>query len=153
MNKKSIILAFFLIGIIILSISCERPARTYVPEPTATPVPVYTSTPTAKSISRGHTEKHYKWITFKATAYCPCVICCGKSDGITKSGVKAVEGITIASDASILPLKTIVYIEGVGTRIVQDTGVYGQHIDLYFDSHQDALNFGEKTLKIRIIER
>lgn len=86
------------------------------------------------------------------TAYCPCVKCCGKTDGITASGVKAIEGITIATDKSI-PFGTKIYIDGVGERIVQDRGgaIKGNRIDLYFDSHQEALNFGRQTKKVTII--
>ena len=86
------------------------------------------------------------------TAYCPCVKCCGKSDGITASGVKATEGVTIATDKSI-PFGTKVYIDGVGERIVQDRGgaIKGNRIDLYFDSHQEALNFGRQTKQVTIL--
>ena len=80
---------------------------------------------------------------FKVTAYCSCVKCCGKTDGITASGVKAVEGVTIATDKSI-PFGTEVYIEGVGERIVQDRGgaITQGKIDLFFNSHSSALEFG-----------
>lgn len=86
------------------------------------------------------------------TAYCPCVQCCGKSDGITASGEKAVEGITVAMDKSI-PFGTKIYIDGVGERIVQDRGgaIKGNRIDLYFDSHQEALNFGRQTKQVTIL--
>ena len=86
------------------------------------------------------------------TAYCPCVKCCGKSDGITASGVKATEGVTIATDKSI-PFGTKVYIDGVGERIVQDRGgaIKGNQIDLYFDSHQEALNFGRQIRQVTIL--
>ena len=87
------------------------------------------------------------------TAYCPCVKCCGKSNGITASGIKAVEGVTVATNKSI-PFGTKVYIDGVGERIVQDRGgaIKGNRIDLYFDSHQDALNFGRQTKQVTIIK-
>ena len=87
------------------------------------------------------------------TAYCHCSKCCGKSDGITASGDKAVEGITVAMDKSI-PFGTKIYIDGVGERIVQDRGgaITGNRIDLYFDSHQDALNFGRQTKQVTIIK-
>ena len=86
------------------------------------------------------------------TAYCPCVQCCGKSDGITASGEKAIEGITVAMDKSI-PFGTKIYIDGVGERIVQDRGgaIKGNKIDLYFDSHQEALNFGRQTKEVTIL--
>ena len=86
------------------------------------------------------------------TAYCPCVKCCGKSDGITASGEKAIEGMTVAMDKSI-PFGTKIYIDGVGERIVQDRGgaIKGNRIDLYFDSHQEALNFGRQTKQVTIL--
>lgn len=86
------------------------------------------------------------------TAYCPCVKCCGKSDGITASGVKAVEGVTVAMNKSI-PFGTKIYIDGVGERIVQDRGgaIKGNRIDLYFSDHQSALNFGRQTKQVTIL--
>lgn len=86
------------------------------------------------------------------TAYCPCVQCCGKSDGITASGEKAIEGITVAMDKS-MPFGTKIYIDGVGERIVQDRGgaIKCNRIDLYFDSHQEALNFGRQTKQVTIL--
>lgn len=86
------------------------------------------------------------------TAYCHCVKCCGKSDGITASGEKATEGVTVAMDKS-MPFGTKIYIDGVGERIVQDRGgaIKGNRIDLYFDSHQEALNFGRQTKQVTIL--
>lgn len=87
------------------------------------------------------------------TAYCPCAKCCGKTDGITASGVKAVEGVTAAADTNKLPFGTKIYINGVGERIVQDRGgaIKGNRIDLYFDSRDDALEFGRQTKQITIL--
>ena len=89
---------------------------------------------------------------YTITAYCHCAKCCGKSDGITASGEKAVEGITVAMDKSI-PFGTKIYIDGIGERIVQDRGgaIKGNRIDLYFDSHQEALNFGRQTKQVTIL--
>lgn len=98
------------------------------------------------------TTKQYETETYTITAYCPCVKCCGKTDGITASGVKAVEGITIATDKSI-PFGTRIYIDGVGERIVQDRGgaIKGNRIDIYFNDHQSALNFGRQTKQVTIL--
>ena len=90
---------------------------------------------------------------FIITAYCPCMKCCGKTDGITASGDKATEGVTVAMDKS-MPFGTKIYIDGVGERIVQDRGgsIKGNRIDLYFDSHKEALNFGRQTKQVTIIK-
>lgn len=86
---------------------------------------------------------------FKLTAYCACEKCCGKSDGITASGVKAVEGVTIAADTKVLPFDTKIIVDG-HEYTVQDRGgaIKGNCIDVYFDSHQEALDFGVQYKEI-----
>lgn len=90
---------------------------------------------------------------FELTGYCICEQCCGKTDGITASGAQAKPGITIAAPASI-PFGTKVFIPGVGERIVQDRGgaITEHHIDILFESHQQALDFGRKTMEVFINE-
>lgn len=99
-----------------------------------------------------HREVGSRTIECVITAYCHCAKCCGKTDGITASGDKATEGVTIAMDKS-MPFGTKIYIDGVGERIVQDRGgaIKGNRIDLYFDSHQEALNFGRQTKQVTIL--
>ena len=80
---------------------------------------------------------------FKLTAYCACEKCCGKSDGITASGAKVQQGITVAADTDILPFGTKVVIND-HEYTVQDRGgaIKGNRIDIYFDTHEEALEFG-----------
>lgn len=93
------------------------------------------------------------------SAYCPCLICCGKTNGITASGVKATQYCTIAAPKSI-PFGTKVYIPyfknapNKGIFIVQDRGgaIGSNRIDVFFNTHQQALNFGRKNLEIYILE-
>lgn len=100
---------------------------------------------TDNAVSRGK-ERTVKMLV---TAYCPCQLCCDKTDGITASGKKAVEGITIAADKRY-PFGTQMYIDGFGWRTVQDRGgaVQGNHVDLYFDRHSDALEFGTRQMEV-----
>ncbi len=88
--------------------------------------------------------------TFKLTAYCSCSKCCGKSDGITASGKKATANRTVAVDRSLIPFGTELYIPYLSDEyyIAEDTGVNGMVIDVYFDSHEEALNFGVKYAKV-----
>lgn len=99
------------------------------------------------------TTKQYETKTYTITAYCPCYECSEGWGDSTASGVKAVEGITIATDKSI-PLGTKIYIDGVGERIVQDRGgaIKGNKIDLYFDTHQEVLSFGRQTKRVKIMK-
>lgn len=92
---------------------------------------------------------------FRLTAYCSCSKCCEKyannrpvdKDGneivYTASGKIAKSEYTVAADPSVLPYGTIVYINGHRYE-VQDCGgaIKGNRIDIYFDSHEAALEFG-----------
>lgn len=83
--------------------------------------------------------------SFWVTAYCPCSICCGAysnpSNPTTASGAPAVEGVTCAA-SSEYAFGTELIIDG-HTYTVQDRGgaVNGNHVDIYFSTHQAALNF------------
>ncbi|MNO79486.1 Cell wall-binding protein YocH precursor [compost metagenome] len=73
-----------------------------------------------------------------------------EEDGIgtrTASGTRVTEGRTIAVDTSVIPMGWWVYIEGIGFRRAEDTGgaIKGNKIDVYYDSIQNARNFGRKT--------
>ena len=98
------------------------------------------------------TQKAKKTITMVVTAYCPCKKCCGKTDGITASGVKAKQGVTVAADTRLFPFGTKLEIDGK-IYTVQDRGgvIKGNRIDLYFENHQSALNFGRQTKEVTIL--
>ena len=121
-----------------------------------------------KEIKQNPPTAYLKTIDVKATAYCLCKKCCGKSPsnpayGVTASGLKIVPGTNmkvVASDPSVIPLGTNVYIEGLygakdyGYAVVADTGsaIKNLKIDLYMDTHQMALNWGVKTVRVYILE-
>lgn len=91
---------------------------------------------------------------YTVTAYCPCSKCCGQwAGGPTASGRMPVAGVTVAGPRSI-PFGTRVWIDGVGERVVQDrlARKYDSRFDLYFASHADALRFGKRQLKVRILQ-
>jgi 3D (Asp-Asp-Asp) domain-containing protein len=87
---------------------------------------------------------------YKITYYCACKQCCGKEDGITASGVKVQEGITVAADTSILPFGTKIYIKGIGWRTVQDRGgaIKGNRLDIYIPSHNDPMPYNVQNLDV-----
>ena len=89
--------------------------------------------------------------TWTITAYCGCPECCGGWSGSpTASGAWPTEGWTVACGS--LPFGSIVYIEGLGTRCVEDRGVYGDWIDVYFDDHDAADSFGIQSLEVWLVE-
>ena len=88
---------------------------------------------------------------FLVTAYCGCNSCNGIWTGSPcKNGEYPQQGITVACDPNVIPLNTYIEIEGYGMRKCQDTGskIKKFRLDLYFSSHQEALKFGKKTLKV-----
>lgn len=93
---------------------------------------------------------------FKITHYCACEICCGswannRPNGIvyTASGTVAEAGKTIAVDPDVIPYGTEVVIDNQ-TYIAQDCGgaIQGSRIDVYCDSHQEALQLGVKYAEV-----
>ena len=107
-------------------------------------------------------------IKVKATAYCLCQKCCGKSPsnpryGYTASGLRIVPGTgmkVIAVDTSVVPLGTEVYVEGLngasnyGYAIAADTGsaIKNMKIDLYMDTHEQALRWGVRDVNLYILK-
>ena len=109
--------------------------------------------PQAVALQRESAEKagYRQEAAFTVTAYCPCEKCCGAyANGYTATGAKATQGVTIAADPDVLPMGTEIELDG-HTYTVQDTGgaIAGNRLDLYFDSHEDALQWGvrEKTVR------
>lgn len=111
--------------------------------------------------------------TMTVTAYCNCGKCCSwersllgigppvftsgpnkgkrKEIGVTASGTTARHG-TIAADTRKYPFGTIIYVPGYGYGRVEDTGgaIQGEKLDLWFSSHETALKWGKKNLKVQI---
>ena len=83
------------------------------------------------------------------TAYCPCELCCGQwAGGNTASGTVPTAGRTVGVDPEVIPLGTTVYIDGKAYR-AEDTGAFtGNIIDIYMDSHEEALRFGRREATV-----
>ena len=75
-----------------------------------------------------------------------------KKVGVTSSGTNAKVG-TIAADTKIYPYGTRMKIPGYGWGVVEDIGgaIKGARIDLFFNSHKDALEWGRKSVDIEVI--
>jgi len=104
--------------------------------------------------------------TLLTTGYCGCGKCCDwqrknghivdragrpKHVGITASGSHASRG-TIAADTRVYPFGTVMEIPGYGYGRVEDRGgaIKGDHVDLYFGSHKEALRWGKQLLRVKI---
>lgn len=94
-------------------------------------------------------------ITAVVTFYCACTNCCGpNAQGITASGARVKEGVTIAAPRSV-PFGTRVHVEGVGWRVVQDrmSRRYPDRWDVYLADHRKALKAGIGRRKITIVTK
>lgn len=71
----------------------------------------------------------------------------------TASGTRVTEGRTIAVDPNVVPMGWWVYIEGLGFRRAEDTGgaIKGNKMDVYFDSLNQAKQFGRKSRAVYVI--
>ncbi|MGV2887162.1 3D domain-containing protein [Paenibacillus taichungensis] len=106
------------------------------------------------------TNKEQKWMYFEITAYTNGKESTGKVKGDkdygkTASGAYTKEGVTVSADPKVFPMGTKIYIEGVGERIVQDTGgaIKGNKLDLFIEDLDEALEFGrKKNVRVRIID-
>lgn len=91
--------------------------------------------------------------TINASAYTAAADECGKSDGITASGVKVKENETIACPREY-PFGTKVKIEGYGTYVCQDRGgaIKGNKFDIYMETKTEAFAFGRRNLTAEIVK-
>lgn len=94
---------------------------------------------------------------FNITGYDSCEQCCGKwaEFGITKDGSKPIAGFTIAVDPDIIPIGSIVEING-HEYFAEDTGNFsGNAIDIYFNNHEEIYAYMKKygtKAQVRVVD-
>lgn len=88
---------------------------------------------------------------YKVTAYCSCMQCCGKTNGITASGKQATANHTIAAP-STFAFGTQLEINGQ-IYTVEDRGgaIQGNRIDIYMNSHSEALAWGVRYVDVTVL--
>ena len=90
--------------------------------------------------------------TFELNAYCgenyPHICNDGESEE-TATGTKPKANHTVSVDTSIIPYGTELLINGQ-VYVAEDCGdgIKGKKIDIFFDTHQEALEFGVKYAKV-----
>ena len=91
-----------------------------------------------------------KVVTMESTAYTPDA---GRRHPtfITFTGTKAEYG-AIAVDPRVIPLGTLMYVEGYGFGIAEDTGsaIKGNIIDVCIEGRKKALRWGRKDVKVHL---
>ena len=147
--------------------STIRAGETEIPvEPTTTSIveteiiedTTWQELPVVEESSEVGTTVEDETTEFRVTAYCACEICCGQwalNRPLDEFGNPIVIGAankpltTGISCASPLPFGTEVDLDGYGTVVVEDRTAnwvvekHGQNIiDIYFDDHETATQFG-----------
>lgn len=89
--------------------------------------------------------------TYKVTAYCSCAKCCGKATGRTASGTRATAGRTVAASGQF-SFGTQLNIGG-HVYTVEDRGgaINGNRIDIFVNSHSEALQWGVRYLPVNVV--
>ena len=89
---------------------------------------------------------------FTTTAYCSCRRCCRGGKNRTKSGTIPQAGHTISADLRVFPLGTKLRINGV-VYTVEDSGsgIRGNKLDIFFNSHSQALQYGKRSADVYIV--
>ena len=120
---------------------------------TETPAEVIRATNRAKAAVEAEIEPEeapamHLYGTCTITHYCNCAECCGQwAGGATASGTTPTAGRTVAAD---LPFGTRLMINGQ-EYVVEDRGVSGMWVDIYVDSHDEALQKGMYQADVYLI--
>lgn len=136
-------------------------SRTVLTE--ATPTVIEYGTYSIISTSRGDL-RYTDVLNITCTAYDLSYASCGKNPGdagygITASGMKAQRGV-VSVDPRVIPLGTRLYIVAAdgswtyGYAVAGDTGgnISGNRMDLFMDTHAEAIQFGRRAAKVYILE-
>lgn len=143
-----------LVGLVITIFICisaykNHVANAYTIEPIlGEPIPV-----SSENVQEEPKDERIDLGEFKITAYCPCSKCCGEwADGLTYTDTVATESRTIAVDPDVIPLGSVVEING-DEYIAEDIGgaIKDNRIDIFFSTHDDALEWGVQYYEIFLI--
>lgn len=112
---------------------------------------IRTTTPKQDKVDVGVSKQ----MVVEATAY---TAYCHGCSGITATGIDLRSNPNqkvIAVDPSVIPLGSRVWVEGYGEAIAGDTGgaIKGNKIDIFVPTTEQALNFGRKSVSIKILSK
>ena len=108
--------------------------------------------------SNNDTKQPSEWqnVRMRVTAYCPCPKCCGEySDGITACGHKIQPGDTFVAADKRYPFDTDMLIPGYSNsqpvKVIDRGGaIKGNKLDVFFATHEEALEWGVRHLDVKV---
>lgn len=131
-----------------------KQAKAAAPAQTTTTTTTAPPAKTTQAAAPAPTSSTAKEMTVTATAY---TAYCNGCSGTTYTGIDLRSNPNqkvIAVDPSVIPLGSRVWVEGYGEAIAGDIGgaIKGNIIDVFMADQQDALNWGRKTVNIKILD-
>jgi len=106
--------------------------------------------------SQPEAAENFQTVKMRVTAYCPCEKCCGRyADGVTACGHKIQPGDYFVAADRRFAFGAEMIIPGYNSDKaveVLDRGgaIRGNRLDVFFHSHQEALNWGVKYLDVKV---
>lgn len=103
--------------------------------------------------SRSGTFSRTRVLTMEATAYDPSAGRGKAATFRTATGRRAEFGV-VAVDPKVIPLNTLVYVEGYGFALACDKGsaIKGNKIDLCFNTYAEVKQFGRRKVRVHILK-
>jgi len=107
-------------------------------------------------IAKARAGGEWQSIQMRVTAYCPCPKCCGEySDGVTARGYKIRPGDTFVAADRRYSFGTEMlipgYSNGRAVKVLDRGGaIKGNRLDVFFATHQEALEWGVKYLEVNV---
>ena len=107
---------------------------------------------TKKKKKKKKKSKKIDYGIMRCTAYCPCQACSEGYGRHTHSGTTAEAGRTIAVDPDVIDIGSKVEIDGQ-MYVAEDVGglVTGDHIDIFFDTHDEVEEWGTRYLETKVV--
>jgi len=122
------------------------------PQPRIYEIGVHGHIASRGAVGRSGAFRTAKVLEMHASAYTPHRSGGGTGTGRTATGLPAGYGL-VAVDPRVIPLGTVLYIEGYGMAIAADTGraIRGRKIDLCYATRQQAIQFGRRTVRVHLL--
>ncbi|MHC4172692.1 MAG: 3D domain-containing protein [Planctomycetota bacterium] len=101
-------------------------------------------------------SSEWQIVQMRVTAYCPCPKCCGEySDGVTACGHEIQPGDVFVAADKRYPFRTEMiiprYNDGQPVKVLDRGGaIRGNRLDVFFASHQEALEWGVRNLDVKV---
>lgn len=104
--------------------------------------------------SRGNSFRRTSVMMMESTAYTPYLGDPRRISRRTANGTLAQLGV-VAVDPRVIPLGTLLFVEGYGFAIAADTGgaIRGRKIDVCLPTTREAIQWGRRTVRVHILQR